>query len=38
MKPAARHEFFARLRELNPLPSTELEYATPFELLVAVIL
>jgi endonuclease-3 len=33
-----RHEFFARLRELNPHPTTELEYATPFELLIAVML
>ena len=32
------HELFARLRELNPHPTTELEYASPFELLVAVIL
>ena len=31
-------EMFERLRELNPHPTTELEYATPFELLVAVIL
>ena len=38
MKPAACHELFRRLRELNPHPTTELEYATPFELLVAVIL
>ena len=38
MKPADRHELFRRLRELNPHPTTELEYATPFELLVAVIL
>jgi len=29
---------FERLRALNPHPTTELEYATPFELLVAVIL
>ncbi len=29
---------FERLRELNPHPTTELEYSTPFELLVAVIL
>ncbi len=29
---------FERLRELNPHPTTELEYATPFELLVAVVL
>jgi endonuclease III len=29
---------FERLRELNPHPQTELEYSTPFELLVAVVL
>jgi endonuclease III len=29
---------FARLQSLNPHPTTELEYRTPFELLVAVIL
>ena len=29
---------FARLKSLNPTPTTELEYSTPFELLVAVIL
>jgi len=29
---------FTRLAELNPFPTTELEYRTPFELLVAVIL
>ena len=29
---------FRRLSELNPNPTTELEYATPFELLIAVIL
>ncbi len=38
MKPADRHELFARLRELDPHPRTELLYATPFELLVAVML
>lgn len=38
MKPAARHELFQRLRELNPHPTTELDYTTPFELLIAVIL
>jgi len=32
------HELFSRLRELNPKPTTELEYSTPFELLVAVTL
>ena len=31
-------ELFRRLRDLNPHPTTELEYKTPFELLVAVIL
>jgi endonuclease-3 len=31
-------ELFRRLRELDPDPTTELEYRTPFELLVAVIL
>ena len=31
-------DLFARLAELNPKPTTELEYKTPFELLVAVIL
>ncbi len=38
MNAAKRREIFARLRELNPSPKTELQYATPFELLVAVIL
>ena len=38
MKPADRVELFRRLRELNPKPTTELDYASPFELLVAVIL
>ncbi len=33
-----REEFFHRLRELNPEPKTELEYRTPFELLIAVML
>ncbi|MGN0858956.1 MAG: endonuclease III [Stenotrophomonas sp.] len=31
-------EMFSRLRELNPKPKTELEYSSPFELLVAVAL
>jgi endonuclease-3 len=31
-------ELFTRLRELNPRPTTELAYTTPFELLVAVVL
>lgn len=33
-----RKAFFARLAELNPAPRTELEYQTPFELLIAVML
>jgi len=33
-----RLEIFQRLREVNPKPTTELEYATPFQLLIAVIL
>jgi endonuclease-3 len=31
-------EMFARLRQLNPAPTTELEFSTPYELLVAVTL
>jgi endonuclease-3 len=31
-------DMFTRLRELNPHPKTELEYSSPFELLVAVAL
>ncbi len=38
MKPAARVELFRRLAALDPAPQTELEYASPFQLLVAVIL
>lgn len=38
MKAEQRQEMFARLRDRNPQPTTELEYASPFELLVAVIL
>ena len=33
-----RREIFLRLQADNPHPTTELEYSTPFELLVAVIL
>jgi endonuclease-3 len=33
-----RREIFERFRAANPKPATELEYSTPFELLVAVIL
>ena len=38
MNPAQRNEIFNRLRAANPHPTTELEYSTPFELLIAVIL
>ena len=38
MKRADVVELFSRLRELDPHPTTELEYRTPFELLIAVIL
>ena len=31
-------EFYARLRDANPAPTTELHYASPFQLLIAVIL
>jgi endonuclease-3 len=38
MNAAKRRQIFERLRAANPKPTTELEYTTPFELLVAVIL
>ncbi len=38
MKAAERTELFRRLAAIDPEPRTELEYATPFQLLVAVIL
>ena len=38
MNAQKREEIFRRLRELNPEPTTELHYRTPFELLVAVVL
>jgi endonuclease-3 len=38
VKPDRREEFFRRLKAAMPEPTTELEYRTPFELLVAVIL
>jgi endonuclease-3 len=38
LRPDEIRELFARLSELNPRPTTELAYSTPFELLVAVIL
>ncbi|AHK79950.1 endonuclease III [Ectothiorhodospira haloalkaliphila] len=33
-----RREIFTRWRDANPEPTTELDYTTPFELLIAVIL
>ncbi len=38
LRPEEIHDLFARLGELEPSPTTELVYTTPFELLVAVIL
>jgi len=38
MNAARRREIFARLQQANPTPATELHYATPFQLLVAVML
>ena len=38
MNPEKRRKIFERLRAANPEPRGELEYRTPFELLVAVIL
>ncbi len=38
MNKGKRAEIFARLRTANPAPTTELEYASTFQLLVAVIL
>jgi endonuclease-3 len=38
MNRAKRQAIFERLRSANPSPTTELEYSTPFELLIAVIL
>jgi endonuclease III len=38
MKPEARHEFFRRLQQINPHPKSDLQYSSPFELLIAVIL
>ena len=38
MNPQKRRAIFAQLRAANPNPTTELEYRTPFELLVAVVL
>ena len=38
MNARKRHEIFARLKQANPSPTTELQYRNPFELLVSVIL
>lgn len=38
MNAEKRLEIFRRFRKANPHPTTELEYTTPFELLIAVIL
>ena len=38
MNSEKRREIFNRLRQANPTPTTELEYSTPFELLIAVLL
>jgi endonuclease-3 len=38
MNPQKRHEIFSRLRKQNPSPRSELEYTSPYELLVAVVL
>ncbi|MDB5854137.1 MAG: endonuclease [Herminiimonas sp.] len=38
MNQAKRREIFTRFAAVNPHPATELEYTTPFELLIAVIL
>ena len=38
MNPQKRREIFSRLQAANPSPTTELEYGSPFELLVAVVL
>ena len=38
MNDAKRREIFARFKQANPAPRTELHYRSPFELLIAVIL
>ncbi len=38
MNPQKRKEIFTRLRAANPNPTTELEYASDFQLLIAVLL
>ncbi|MDR1648365.1 MAG: endonuclease III [Zoogloeaceae bacterium] len=37
MSPSQRQQFFARLAAANPAPTTELEYGSPFQLLIAVL-
>lgn len=38
MNPEKRRAIYGRLRSLNPHPKSELEYSTPYQLLVAVVL
>jgi len=38
MNPAKRRAIYERLRSLNPHPKSELEYSSPYQLLVAVVL
>ena len=38
MRLADRKEFFRRLQSVTPAPETELNYQSPFELLMAVVL
>jgi len=38
MNPAKRRAIYERFRSLNPHPKSELEYATPYQLLIAVVL
>ena len=38
MNPTKREQIFRRLQAGNPAPTTELDYGTPFELLVSVVL
>ena len=38
MNTSKRHEIFSRMRTANPHPKTELEYRTPLELLISVML
>jgi endonuclease-3 len=38
VNPARRYQIYSRLREANPRPRSELDYGSPYELLVAVVL